>query len=205
MWALFRIFGCTAVLPVLLTCIAFPYITIRLIELNGAANADYIISLISQCLVMIFSVWWGVMYLSNYLEEDGNEILYINHKERITEMIFLLVLYSILVFLYYVVVNIWYSVNFGEWIRTFIEINWFLSWFYFLAYLLTSMIWSLAIIVFYYFASLMVLPQSLWFVFFSSRPFDSELFICKYIIMFIISIFVWKLGLIFNKQYEGYR
>lgn len=141
--------GKMTLIPVFVLDLLLPVYTYMSYKKYGVSDEMLLnIQEITLMLIPLFSVWWVIFMLKEYVDSDGNELLYVNRfKNKLTDAVMLFLLY----FLNVLVIFIIYSIMFKEiWILFIIisEISlFFFGLSYFLLFVSGSIITPLAAVI----------------------------------------------------------
>lgn len=92
----FKTMGKMAFVPLIVLFIILPVIFINSYMIDMMQDA--VIMMLTSIFVPILSVWWVLMFLKEFIESDGNEVLFVyGKKSQLSSVIILSVLYMVCV------------------------------------------------------------------------------------------------------------
>lgn len=143
-------------IPVLVVLLVAPTVSFLFISQYGAEPSLPAIASYFQIAIPIFPVCWLMGTLREYIEGDGNEVLFIYQqagRTRILEVIILIAWYIFHIGLFFMFLAKYYPLARleGLFLRVVIQSVFFSSCFYMLAYLIRSISMTLLAILSYYF------------------------------------------------------
>lgn len=185
-----------------------PLILIPLIQNKSAFESVYgLILQYSQTVLPLFSVWWIIFVSREYVESDGNELLYVFRPRTLfREYLILFALYMLLLLSLFLFLSVIFPYIIPEYIRIFCICAMFFGITYSILYITGSMPLTFMIILVYSLIN-MVMPierQNL-FLYNSNQHFDPSMMRTICIPQLIAACVFTVIGYIANKKYVKYR
>ena len=151
----------------------------------------------------ISSIWWIMMISRQYIEVDGNEILYVYKKMRIGQVLILFLWYIVNISILFLGYSFFFENILSEYIKILIQSLFFISISYMLVYTFKLVSIPMMIILGY------IISFSLFFkdkinyinIFTIQEVTNSQIVSNKYLILLIISIFIFFIGMYKNYKY----
>ncbi|WP_294129875.1 hypothetical protein [uncultured Clostridium sp.] len=151
----------------------------------------------------ISSIWWIMMISRQYIEVDGNEILYVYKKMRIGQVLILFLWYIVNISILFLGYSFFFENILSEYIKILIQSLFFISISYMLVYTFKLVSIPMMIILGY------IISFSLFFkdkinyinIFTIQEVTNSQIVSNKYLILLIISIFILFIGMYKNYKY----
>lgn len=143
-------------IPIIVVLLIAPIASYLFISQHGLEPSLPTIASFFQIAIPISPVFWLMGVLREYIEGDGNEILFIYQqagRTRIIEVVLLIVWYVLHISLLFVILSGYYSFAKLEsiYLRIVIQSLFFASFFYLLAYMIRSISMVLLAVLSYYF------------------------------------------------------
>lgn len=162
---------------------------------------------LTQYFLPLFSIWWVVFVLREYLEADGNELFYIGGRKIIIKELGLVYLIAMLnIMLLIVLCIILLPSFFPESVRIVSACVFYFGLTYCMAFLLKSVSMTLLILLLYTLLNFALSFNELFFPLYMSRQLieiDELLTIC--FPLFALGIFLVIVGLWLNKRFLSYN
>ena len=151
----------------------------------------------------ISSIWWIMMISRQYIEVDGNEILYVYKKMRFGQVLILFLWYIVNISILFLGYSFFFENILSEYIKILIQSLFFISISYMLVYTFKLVSIRMMIILGY------IISFSLFFkdkinyinIFTIQEVTNSQIVSNKYLILLIISIFILFIGMYKNYKY----
>lgn len=162
---------------------------------------------LTQYFLPLFSVWWVVFVLREYLEADGNELFYIGEKKIILKelgLVFLLAMLNIMLVL--ALCSLLLPSFAIESVRIVSVCVFYFGLTYCMAFLLKSVSMTLLVLLLYTLSNLTLTFNKLFFPFYMSRQIleiDQLLTIC--LPFFALGLLLVIVGLCLNKNFLSYN
>ncbi|NYB75549.1 ABC transporter permease [Sedimentibacter hydroxybenzoicus DSM 7310] len=145
--------------PIFIIYLFIPVLSIGMVKMYGVENSKIMIFKEVEKFIPIISMWWTTFIFREYIEGDGNELLYcINKTGKIKSFqIFIIFLcYVLHVGILFLVGNIFWDNILFEFIKTVVQCFFFTSAIYVLIYTLKSTTISFMILLIYALFSLFI-------------------------------------------------
>lgn len=151
----------------------------------------------------ISSIWWIMMISRQYIEVDGNELLYVYKKIRIGQVLILFFWYTVNISILFLGYSFFFENILSEYIKILIQSLFFISISYMLVYTFKLVSIPMMITLGY------IISFSLFFkskinyinIFTIQEIANSQIVSNKYLILIIITIFVLFIGVYKNYKY----
>lgn len=158
-----------------------------------------------QYFVPFLSAWWILFSFAEYVEDNGNELYFIQGRMRVYNTLAWLGVYLIVMaipFLFYAEMISEFQI---EYLRMAIECILFSCVTYMLLFLLASVPMTLVILLVYsIFSSLGALNTETVLIYYDIRVWSGELFAEKYLYLLLLSILALIIGAITNYRFRKY-
>lgn len=183
-------------------------IFVPMIQLSGATEEVYGLLLnYFQTITPIFSVWWTIFISREYVENNGNELLYMfKPRTLLREYLILFALYMFLALIVFFVLSFVFPSFMLEYIRIFCICLMFFGITYTVLYITSSVTLSFMIVLVFSIVNMTMYGESPNAVLYhSTQPFKPSVIGTVCIPQFIIGVIFIIVGYIANKRYIKYR
>lgn len=192
--------------PIIFLFIVMPYLSIAEIKEYGIDNAYLGIAVKLEMYIPLLQSWWIVFSMKEYIEGDGNEILYTYEKNKLAKSSYIMAicLYYILhVGVLYFAYSFVFEDMLVEYAKTVIQCMFFASSTYMLIYLLKSTTFPLMIVFIYNIFMIFTQEGLLKILCIYTQGYRMNLFIFKekFILVLIASFVFLVVGIIMNKRF----
>lgn len=194
-----------AIVPLVLLWGVMPAAARSAVDAYGKEMAAEMLPSLAQYLIPPFALWWPMMYLKEFLESQGNELLFIRRKCRLPEIMAMEGLYMLAALGTLLYISGICDFSSQEWIRWLFQCFWYLSWFYLCAFLAGNITLPLALNCFYTMGCILLFSEKSLFVYLSYDAVFWTLFFSKLLWQALISAAVLALGVRLNKTCVQYR
>lgn len=194
-------------IPLFVIYVFVPFINYLNIRTLGVEVSFTLVMDTAQMLIPITSTWWIFCVLKEYIEGDGNELLYAYENVRKTKVLDILIIflwYCLHIALLFIVYSFLYDNIFIEYIRIIIQSFVLTAAFYFLIYAFKSTSISYMFILAYYMMTLFFSKDTLLEsvnMFSTKEVMSLYLFANKYFYVLLAGIIFLILGMWRNKHY----
>lgn len=191
-------------------CILFVLIPfILVLTMEKFEDIDYVrenFVLLTQYFVPLLSVWGISFSFIDLVENEGEEIHYINHRMKDNIVLIWIGVYFVIIAIGFFLANIWIANIWMEYIRLIISCCFYTSVLYCSMYGTNSMTLSFLAIILYWLCSVFgnQIPLDLLNCY-DTRIMTFELLITKYIYIMIAAIIIYSCGYLFNKRKQKYH
>lgn len=184
-------------IPLICLFVVLPVIYILSYHAEGVDGIATSTIIIGQILVPLFSAWWVLMVLREYVESDGNEILFVyGQKSQAVSVVLLWLFYVICTGIQYAFLSVKLPSAGLDFIHASLVSGLYVGFTYFFVYLTKSI-------------AISFIPLLLYSVFCFMNPeiigFTSSIswfeIASKYLPQFLLGIFFFFLGHMFNKKF----
>ncbi|MBZ9637734.1 ABC transporter permease [Clostridium sp. FP1] len=192
--------------PLIILYIFIPILNIGMVNLSGnIENAYVLVFSEAEKYIPILSLWWIIFVFKEYIEEDGNEILYCiedSGKVKIHHISLLFAWYIIHVSVLFLIYSLFWDNVFLEFIKTVIQCFFFTSVAYMLMYTLKSTTISFMFLLIYELLSIFINSKSFNYIsiFENGEKISLQAIITKYSVFFIVGILFLIIGVYKNKK-----
>lgn len=197
-----------ALVPLILVFIVLPLVFIPLIDYYGATENMYVMILqYSQATIPIFSVWWIIFISREYIENDGNELLF-TFKSRIMlpEYLILFAAFMLCTFVLFLILSAYFSSILLEYIRILCICIMYLGFSYAVMYITSSMSLTLLILTAHSMLNLTVPNDNPnLFLYNSNIHFGLSIFESVSLPQIIVGCVLLTVGYAANKKYVRYK
>lgn len=198
----------SALVPPLVLFVVLPVLFIPLLEFFGPSEDMYRIVL--QCIQTVmpfFSIWWIIFISREYIENDGNELLFtFKSKTLWREYLILFIFYLFLAFFEFLIFSYYYPAIWLEYVRFFCVAFMFFSGAYALMYITGSIALTFLVIMILIIINMTVpfqQPNPIYYI--CLLPFDRSIFLTVCLPQFIMAVILFIIGIISNKRFRKYR
>ncbi len=193
--------------PILILYIFIPILNIGMINMSGnIENAYMLIFREVERYIPILSLWWITFVFKEYIEEDGNEILYCiedSGKIKIYHIALIFTWYIIHIGILFLIYSIFWDNVFLEFIKTVIQCFFFTSLSYMLIYTLKSTTISFMFLLIYELLSIFIDSKftSYISIFENGEKILLHTIITKYSVFFLLGVLFLIIGIYKNKKF----
>lgn len=194
-------------IPLILLYIFLPILSIGIVYIyESTENAYFIIFKEVEKYIPILSIWWTTFIFREYIEGDGNEVLYcINEtgKVKVSQIILIFLWYVVHVGILYLGFSIFWDNMILEFIKIVIQSLFFSSLSYLLIYTLKSTTISFMLLVIYELFMLFIDSEIVNYIsiFHYGENLTIETIITKYVLILLVSIVFLIAGVYQNKRF----
>lgn len=169
-------------------------------------SAEYNIASMILIIVPLFSAWWSIFILREFLESPGNEVLFSRKKVLLFEISLPFIIYVIdAVAVLYGISN-WFPKTVGMIKPLLIVILFLFALSYFIAFVSKSVTIALLINIVYVLINQVIYTKKpLPFLYISAMQFDFKKSYTSFVPMLIVSLILIIAGLILNKKFRHYK
>ena len=169
-------------------------------------SVEYNIASIILIIVPLFSAWWSIFILREFLESPGNEVLFSGKKVLLFEISLPFIIYVIDTVAVLCGISNWFPKTI-EMIKPLLIVIFFMfALSYFMSFVSKSITISLLINVVYVLANQVIYTKKpLPFLYISAMQFDFKKSYTSFVTMLIVSAFLIIAGLILNKEFKHYK
>ncbi|MBW4827240.1 MAG: ABC transporter permease [Clostridiaceae bacterium] len=155
--------------------------------------------------VPILSIWWTTFIFKEYIEGDGNEILYCideTGKVKVSQVILIFIWYIVHVGILFLVYSIFWDNVLLEFLKTVIQCFFFTSLFYMLMYTLKSTTISFMFLLIYELLTMFIDSEIIDYItiFENGEKIILPTIVTKYLIILLLSIVFLIIGIYKNKR-----
>ena len=197
-----------ASVPPIVLFVVLPALFIPVLEIFGPSEDTYRILL--QCIQTImpfFSIWWIILISREYIENDGNELLFtFKPKTLWREYLIIFIFYLILAFFAFLIISFYYPAIWWEYVRFFCVASMFFGGAYALMYVTGSVALTFLVIMVLIIINMTVpvqQPNPIHYI--CLLPFDRSIFLTVCLPQFIIAVILFIIGVISNSRFKKYR
>lgn len=194
-------------IPLILLYVFLPILSIGIVYIyESTENAYFIIFKEVEKYIPILSIWWTTFIFREYIEEDGNEVLYcINEtgKVKVSQIILIFLWYVVHVGILYLGFSIFWDNMILEFIKIVIQSLFFSSLLYLLIYTLKSTTISFMLLVIYELFMLFINSEIVNYIsiFHYGENLTVKTIITKYVLILLVSIVFLIAGVYQNKRF----
>lgn len=197
-----------ALVPLIVLFVILPALFIPLFEAAGPSEDAYRMFLLcTQTVMPFFSIWWIIFISREYIENDGNELLFtFKPKTLWREYLILFVIYLISALFVFFIFFHYYPGIWWEYIRFVCIAFMFLGGAYTLMYLTGSMALTFLVIMILIIINMTVpaqQPNPIYYTYL--LPFDLNVFFRVCLPQFIIAAILFITGIILNRRFRKFR
>ena len=199
----FKSIGILFWIPLLLVDVLLPGLYIWQYLSNGAEDRLRITMLsVNQMLIPLFSAWWPLFILREYVESDGNELLYVYGRRcKLGDILLVYSLYAADVGLLFILYAKWFPEMAFEYIRLMSVGIFYVGMVYFLLYLTKSITPALLTILFYTFGSIIGYREKPIFpLYYQPKTLTLPVYCRYYLPLCILGGALLAVGAYFNKR-----
>lgn len=192
--------------PIMILYIFIPILNIGMINMSGNIENSYVLIFReAERFIPILSLWWITFVFKEYIEEDGNEILYCigdSAKIKIYNIALIFAWYIIHVGILFLVYGIFWNNVFLEFIKIVIQCFFFTSLSYMLIYTLKSTTISFMFLLIYELLSIFIDSKFTRYIsiFENGEKILLHTIITKYSVVFLLGILFLIIGIYKNKK-----
>lgn len=195
------------IVPFCILFVLLPFILVLTME--KFEDIDYVkenFILLTQYFVPLLSVWGISFSFIDLVENDGDEIHYINHKMKDNIILIWFCIYFVIIATGFFIANIWIDNIWMEYVRLIISGCFYTSILYCSMYGTNSMTLSFLIVILYWLGSVFgnQIPLD-WLNCYDTKIMTFELLITKYIYIMIAAIILYSCGYLCNKRKQKYH
>ena len=194
-------------IPLLVLYIFIPILNVGMVNMSGSVgNAYSLVFRETEKYLPIMSVWWTIFIFREYIEGDGNEILYCigqMGKIKAPKIIFIFIWYIIHVGILFLVYSIFWDNILLEYIKTVIQCFFFSSVMYMLIYTLKSTTISFMILLIYELFAIFINTDIVNYIsiYENGNKITPYIISAKYMPILILSIGFFIIGIYKNKAF----
>lgn len=195
--------------PILIFNLLVPFLN-YLMYSKYAVSEELYIAILKNCLwyYPFFSNWWSLFLMKEYLETDGNELLFVySNKIKLVDVtsVFLLSIFNIL--LWFIPYTMLFPMMKYELLRVLTMCFLYFSFSYFLTFLSKSILIPLMILLLYNLGAVLYAgtKANIPIFYISYEKFTWILYLNKYLHFFISSVIFCSVGTILNKKMSYYN
>lgn len=194
-------------IPLIFLYILIPILDFGLVNMTGNIENAYVtIFRESEKYIPILSLWWTTFIFKEYIDEDGNEILYCvepSGKLKIHHVALIFIWYIMHVSILFLVYGLFWDNVLLEFLKTVIQCFFFTSLLYMLIYTLKSTIISFMVILIYELLSLFINSEFINYIniFGTGDRISLHTITTKYFIFFLVGILFLIVGMYKNKRF----
>lgn len=194
-------------IPLIFLYIVIPILDIGLINMSGNIENAYLsIFAEAEKYIPILSLWWTTFIFKEYIDGDGNEVLYCiesSRKLKIYHIALIFIWYIIHVSILFLVYSIFWDNVFLEFSKTVIQCFFFTSLVYMLIYTLKSTTISFMLLLIYELMSLFINSKFINYISIFQK--EEEILLqnitTKYSIYFLVGTLFLIIGMYKNKRF----
>lgn len=198
----------SALVPPIVLFVVLPALFIPLLEFFGPSEDTY--RLVLQCIQTVmpfFSVWWIIFISKEYIENDGNELLFtFKPKTLWRKYLIFFIFYLFLAFFVFLIFSYYYPAIWWEYVRFFCIALMFFGGVYALMYATGSIALTFLVIMMIIIINMTVPdqpPNPIYYI--CLLPFDRNIFLTVCLPQLIIAVILFIIGIISNKRFRKYR
>ena len=194
-------------IPLVVLYILIPLSNYSNIKLLGVETSYIVVMNTAQRLIPILSVWWVFCLIREYIESDGNEVLYALRGKKQTNALSILMTtlwYLLHVAVLYTIYSFLYENMAIEYIKIAIQSFFLVSLFYFVVYIFKSTSISFMMILIYYMMTMFFSRETIFekiSIFSIYEACTVELLLDKYLPIFSIGIIFFFLARTTEKRF----
>ncbi|MBC6680710.1 hypothetical protein [Zhenpiania hominis] len=168
--------------------------------------AEEYLELLAQYLMPVLSVWGPGFAFVNLIESEGEEVHYVNHRMKDSQMLLWLGLYLVFLALWFGIAGIWLEGVWMEYLRQVISCCFYTGLLYCVMYWGGSMTLAFLAVALYWMASLFAhqIPLDILNCY-DPRSMTAELLEEKYIYLMLAAAVLYVFGLIGNRQKQQFH
>lgn len=194
-----------ALIPLAILWGVVPAAAHSIVKAYGKEQAVQMLPALAQHIIPPFALWWPMLYLKEFLESQGNELLFIHRKCCLPEIMGMYGLYMLAALGTFLYIGGLCDFSGQEWIRWCFQCFWYVSWFYLCSFLAGNITFSLALTCFYTMGCMLLFSNKSLFVYLSYGEVWGPLFFSKLLWQALLSAAVLVLGVRLNKTCVQYR
>ena len=200
----FKSIGILFYIPLLIVNVLIPVIAYLRYQKSGISELLYTdILQYTQWLVPFFSIWWILFVLREYIEADGNELLYV-HSDRckLKDILYIFVIYILDVGLTFTIYTLLFTSMKYEYLKIITVCIFYLGATYFFTYLTNSITITLLISLFYTLVNLVfgTIGNTCFPMYLSLKKISLERFLSLYLPLAVSGVFLIFIGTLLNKK-----
>lgn len=194
-------------IPIFILYILIPILNVGMVKMSGSIeNAYYLVFREAEKYLPIMSVWWTTFVFREYIEGDGNEILYCINKTgklKAFQIIFIFLWYIFHVSILFLVYSIFWDNILLQFIKIIIQCFFFTSLMYMFIYFFKSTTISFMILLLYELFALFMNSDFINFIsiFENGKMIKLDVIISKYLIVMVLSGLLFIIGVYKNNKY----
>ncbi len=196
----FKCLGFSFFVPLIIVNIVIPTLNILVFLKSGITEELYTnILQYTQWLLPFFSVWWVLFVLREYIEPQGNELLYVcKNKCKLTDSIYIFITYIMNIFLLYFAYFLLFSNMRYEFIKILSVCIFYFGLTYFFCFLTKSITLTLMLTILYTLCSIIFSSRLTFPLYYSLEIITLPIFIANYLPLCLIGILLLSLGAVLN-------
>ncbi len=193
--------------PIFVLFILIPVLTAGMVKMSGSVgNAYFLVFREIEKYIPIFSVWWITFIFREFIEGEGNEVLYCTGKSsgvKVYQVLTMFVWYIFHVSILFLGYSMFWDNVFLEYVKTVIQSFFFTSFAYMLIYVLRSTTISFMLLFVYELFMLFINSEIVKYlsIFQKGEIMAVDSFLQKYLLIIIISIMLIFAGVYKNKKF----
>ncbi|MFZ3591295.1 hypothetical protein ACOI1C_19150 [Bacillus sp. DJP31] len=193
-------------IPIFFMYLVIPALFFSEIAITGVGDILHLrVVETTQKILPLFSVWWIIFILREYIEGEGNEVLYVYEdlkRTKLLDILIVFIIYSLKITPLFILFSFFLDDMIFELLRVMIQCFFYSSLAYCLIYLTKSSAITFMFIMVYnflvtYLNSSFVSKVSI----FSNVSMSIDLFHEKYIYVFLLGLVILLIGMIMNKYF----
>nr|KEI06297.1 ABC transporter permease [Clostridium sp. K25] len=194
-------------IPLIFLYIVIPILDIGLINMSGNIETAYLsIFAEAEKYIPILSLWWTTFIFKEYIDGDGNELLYCigsSNKLKIQHITLIFIWYIIHVSILFLGYSLFLDNVLLEFLKTIIQCFFFTSLVYMLIYTLKSTTISFMFLLIYELLCLFVRCEFIKYmsIFEGGQILSVQLIFTKYAVFFLVGILFLLIGMYKNKHF----
>ncbi|WDV47083.1 ABC transporter permease [Clostridiaceae bacterium M8S5] len=193
--------------PVTILYVFLPILDFGIICMNkGIENSYFMVFRENEKFIPLFSIWWIIFAFREYIEGQGNELLYCFDKKikiKIFDIFILFLWYIIHVGILFIGYSFLWDSIWVEFLKTFIQCFFFVSATYMLIYTIKSTTISFMFLLLYELVVMYIDSKFAEYISIFEYGFGEAFsnVLSKYIVIITVSVFFLIIGVYKNKRY----
>ncbi len=194
-------------IPLFILFIFLPVLDVGMVQMSGDIYNSYMLVFReAEKYIPLLSVWWITFIFREYIEGDGNEILYCideSGKVKISQITLIFIWYVMHVSILFLAYSIFWNNVFLEFIKTVIQCFFFTSLAYMLIYTLKSTTISFMVLLIYELFALFINTETTHYIsiFENGEKIMFSVITTKYLAVLLLSIGFLIIGVYKNKRF----
>lgn len=194
-------------IPLFILYVFLPILSVGIVYMSGSIeNSYFLIFREVEKYIPILSSWWITFIFKEYIEGDGNEILYCvdeSGKVKVFQILLILIWYIIHISILFLGYSIFLDNVFLEFLKTVIQCLFFTSLLYMLIYTLKSTTISFMILLIYELFAIFINSEIANYIsiFENGEKIILKTITTKYLLVLLVSLVFLMIGIYKNKRF----